>query len=758
MKVKHLTVSPFLAESNLYKSFYKDARKVSQALHALQHHTLSEGQQLSARQIDDIFKSVASGAAQGQNTADGTVDPSSNRTFLGKATDAVAGLKKKYDGLWKWIENTGPVQGFDTAFDSIQGDILKALGGNDSKTSNALQKYRAFAQKHPVLQGFILAGVGAMAAVAVGATGPAALAGVGLGIKTIDGLLKGDKASQALKRGVTGAAIGYTAGQVLNAITNIVPPVHADDVVPNAPVRPDYHDPVYNPPSDGPLLDPNVTPPGPVNPPPDVVAPATDLPSSVVAAKGDTLSQIAQANQTSVKALMQANPQITNPDALLPGTEINLPPINSTTYMGGVGTAADTAAKTASGQYMDVPSALAYQRGALGMRENKNPWIDREATVRSWYLNESVGKPRGRSVMLTAAGVNKIFEQVTIRKYLLEAEGEEEAKKPGLLSRIGSGLKAVGGSIGKALKKGANAATNKISYDKLGMEWRKIDPNRVIKSPDEMIADSSTVELFLRNQGVQDSLIRSVFKSMNIPTDLLGSSEEEQGQQQDQQQGQQGQGQGQQGKNRELFGREVDGSDSEEPAQTGTQASGNAGLSAIGRMAADLQSPQTSSTGGTTTTTATGTKHQASANNPNQAQAQAQGGVQGGGAQQGGAQQGAKGGTTTSNPYAYDYKTAAKLAGITPAQQKTPDYSRTMSGYKNQKITMKPPVAPKSTAPATAQANSDTIDFPSEQDLAALSTDHETMKEQRRVYGGKYVRESLDERLLKEFEFFVKNC
>ena len=31
MKATHLTISPFLAESNLYKSVYREARKVDQA-------------------------------------------------------------------------------------------------------------------------------------------------------------------------------------------------------------------------------------------------------------------------------------------------------------------------------------------------------------------------------------------------------------------------------------------------------------------------------------------------------------------------------------------------------------------------------------------------------------------------------------------------------------------------------------------------------------------------------------------------------
>ena len=705
MKATHLTISPFLAESNLYKSVYREARKVDQAFNALRNHTLTEGRQLSAREIDNIFRSVADGAAKGLNTADGSADPSSNRTFLGKGADAISGLKKKYDDLWKWLENTGPVQGFDTAFDSIQGDILNAMGGADSKTSEALQKYRAFAREHPVLQGFILAGVATIAAAATGLTGPVGLAAIGLGIRTINGLLKGDKFSQALRRGAEGAVIGYTVGQILQHLPGPAPapaptPTHPDwplldPAVPTQefPINPD-------------IVNPPVTPDVPVTPP-DINPNLVDM----IVRKDQVLSQIAKDTGHSVGELLQANPQISNPDALVPGSTLHIP-LNGTSpdiYTGGVGTAADTAAKVAGGTYTDVPSALAIQRGAMGMRESKkpNPWIDRDATVRNWYLKESLSDRRGRSVMLTQKGIDKIFEQVTIRKYLLEAEGEEPAKKPGLLSRINSGLGAVGKSIGKAASKGWNAASNKISYDKLGMEWRKVDPNRVVKNPDDMIADSSAVELFLRNQGIEDSLIRSVFKSMGIPTDLIGSGgEEEAGAEQ----------------NAELFGRENGGKT--QPAQAQAEpAAGGSG--SFGSMVSQLQPPQASATGGATTTTATGTTHRASASNPNQAQA-------GGAGQAGGAAQGPQG---ASNPFAWDYKGATKAAGL-PAQQAKPDYSKTMSGYGSQKMTMKMPAAQKPAATKEPAAEPATA-------------------ESRRVYGGRYVRESLDERLLKEYKFFL---
>jgi hypothetical protein len=128
------------------------------------------------------------------------------------------------------------------------------------------------------------------------------------------------------------------------------------------------------------------------------------------------------------------------------------------------------------------------------------------------------------------------------------------------------------------------------------------------------------------------------------------------------------------------------------------------------------------------------------------------------------------------------------MAGIKPAAAK-PDYSKTMPGYSSQKMTMKMPTAkapaaapaaapaptgqlgPRGVAPATAAAkepeysgpyaNQDQDDkmnyrgkyAPSEKDEREAIA---AMGEQRRMYGGKYIRESSTDKLMREFEHFLK--
>ena len=303
---------------------------------------LIEGKQLGADHIHSLFTGIEQQMTAGNQ----------NKTLLGKGADAVGAVGAKIAGLVGSLKDTTVVQGVDDAWadlkNSAAAKLEKSPGG--STVLRNIDRYRQLAKKYPQTSAFFWNAAAVVGGLMSGGLAVPAILGA---MKGIDALVQGKEFSSAVGQGLgqfgkTSAVVGVKnlAISAANAADNITNPFDTnpptpgpDNVVPPNPV------------------DPSVTPPGPVNPPP--VTP--DLPTSVVAAKGDTLSQIAQANQTSVKALMQANPQITNPNALLPGTQIQIPEINSTTYMGGVGTGADTAAKVASGQYDTVAQALGKQ-------------------------------------------------------------------------------------------------------------------------------------------------------------------------------------------------------------------------------------------------------------------------------------------------------------------------------------------------------------------------------------------------------------
>ena len=166
--------------------------------------------------------------------------------------------------------------------------------------------------------------------------------------------------------------------------------------------------------------------------------------------KGDTLSQIAEKNNVSVDDMMKANPDITNPDVLKAGQEIKIPSATSNAvYDQGVGTASDTAAKVASGQYTPNPASAAPapvptptlkagpgQQVAESRRNMNNmlmeaivattnsikpfkaktidlsAMIDRQTTAHVWMLGESLGRNYKHRYHITEAGIDNIFKNV----------------------------------------------------------------------------------------------------------------------------------------------------------------------------------------------------------------------------------------------------------------------------------------------------------------------------------------------------------
>ncbi len=777
MKTQHLTINPALYQHPVFREFYEEAQRCNRVLVEARRQLTEE--KLNAQQIDQIFRSVADGAAAGKNTDSGEVDMGSNKTAIGKATgavgDALGKLKSKWENLKDWVSKSGPVQGFDVAFDQLQGSLLNAMGGDSGKVATAMNKYRQFAIKHPVAQGFILVALAALAGTAMGG-GALAVAGVTFGIRTIDALLKGHKFSSSVYKGAKAAAIMTAASLGINAIIDNFSPDPGPGPTPGPDVPPE--------PTPGPDV-----PPGPS---PDV-QPVPDLtPTDYTIRAGDTLSQLASDNGITVQDIMDANPNITNPNGmtdagrlLQPGDTIKMPQSMDFSpppvYAGGTGTLADTIQKMMTGQYSgdanialnalkNDPSQLKLlspeqaawaktQMAKLAESARRAQWIDRNATVRTWALNESLGRSRG-GVMLTEAGVNEVFRRV----------------EEGVWDSIKKGASAVGGAVSNAAKKGLASATNKITYDSLGMNWRAINPQRTKNDKLGMTADSEEIEIFLRRQGVKDPLISSVYKQMGIPISTIATKQ-----------------------------------DDAETAD-GTQTAGDTQAAGDTATAQATQAPRgAGAAAGSTTTQAggSGTAAPAAGDKVGDAndlirdlEADQSRKAAGGAAKPGTAAAGSS--SQAKNPFAYDYAAAAKMSGIKPAAAK-PDYSKTMPGYSSQTMTMKTPTA--AAKPATAQATDPVAAAANvmakqkagaapvtgkpgvrgavpqtqttaqqsagnasekelddmaaaakaEDELANYAKNQQVAAEGRRMYGGKYIRESAAQRAAREFEYYLKN-
>jgi len=296
----------------IYESFSRVGRMIAEA-------------NLTQQQIQQLFKAVADGAAAGGNVQNAGDNPVSNRTWVGRGGDAASWLAKGWDTVKTKISQSAPVAGFDQLVDTAQGKLLKAAGGQAGPVGQALQKYKEFGQQHPILQGAIYAGIIALMGISGAGLGGAALLG---GIKTFDRLLQGDKASSALWRGFKTGAIAWGAGQLGQHLQNQSPGTTNPTV---DPTNPDAW-------ADG------------------TQANGTDtIPYTVQ--QGETLSQIAKSNGVSVKDMMDANPDITNPDVLKTGQALQIPQSTGeyNVYDQGVGTQADTLSKIKSGEYTDSP-------------------------------------------------------------------------------------------------------------------------------------------------------------------------------------------------------------------------------------------------------------------------------------------------------------------------------------------------------------------------------------------------------------------
>ena len=167
-------------------------------------HVLKEFQ-LDAKQIEQLFAQVEKDA-----TAAGT-----NRTALGKGIDTTTAagkaVKQAYDDLVDKVQNSGPMQNMDAAYDQAAEKLKQATGG-DQGVMKYVQKYRDFAEKHPVAQSFIYAALIAAAGISGAGIGGAAVLGL---LKMTDQLLQGKKFSTALGKGAMTGATAYAASNIL---------------------------------------------------------------------------------------------------------------------------------------------------------------------------------------------------------------------------------------------------------------------------------------------------------------------------------------------------------------------------------------------------------------------------------------------------------------------------------------------------------------------------------------------------------------
>jgi hypothetical protein len=203
-----------------------DLRQLTAKLNQIENNKLYEGLTLTEAKSVRLWESAGRAIKEAALTPDqiqqlftsieqGATDSGSNRTMLGKGKDAAEAVNKAWEDLKTKIQNSGPIQNVDNTYDSAVAKIEAGLGGPDNAVSKMIMKYREFAKKHPIAQGFIYAALIAAAGISGAGLGGAAVLGL---LKMADKLLQGEKFSSAAYSGAKTGATAYAAGQIGQAL------------------------------------------------------------------------------------------------------------------------------------------------------------------------------------------------------------------------------------------------------------------------------------------------------------------------------------------------------------------------------------------------------------------------------------------------------------------------------------------------------------------------------------------------------------
>lgn len=160
---------------------------------------------LTAQQIQNIFGEVEKSA-----TAAG-----GNRTALGKGVDVAKKADETINKIGKWLQNTTPVQGFDNKFESLKAKASEKFPG----IAKQLSALGDLAKANP---GTTAAIIGVLTTIASFAGGPVGGAIAGQVLRGAVELLKGEKLSTAVGKGLKTAAYGWLAGKAFEVIGDAI--------------------------------------------------------------------------------------------------------------------------------------------------------------------------------------------------------------------------------------------------------------------------------------------------------------------------------------------------------------------------------------------------------------------------------------------------------------------------------------------------------------------------------------------------------
>jgi len=160
---------------------------------------------LTADQVKGIFKNIEQAAVAGGD----------NRTLAGLGVDGVKQVNDTINNVGKWLQNTTPVKMADQKFEKLKNDINKKFP--DSKLLDGISNLGIWMKENP---GKSAAVIGVLTALASLAGGPIGGAIAGQVLRGAAELIKGEKLSTAIGKGVKTAAFGFLSGKAFEMLGN----------------------------------------------------------------------------------------------------------------------------------------------------------------------------------------------------------------------------------------------------------------------------------------------------------------------------------------------------------------------------------------------------------------------------------------------------------------------------------------------------------------------------------------------------------
>lgn len=156
---------------------------------------------LTADQITQIFSNVEKSA-----TAAG-----GNRTMLGKAVDVPGQVNDVINKVGTWLQNTTPVKMMDQKFEQLKAKV----GAKFPELDTQLTGLGTWMKENP---GKSAAIIGVLTALASLAGGPVGGAIAGQALRGAAELIKGEKLSTAIGKGIKTAAFGFLSGKAFEML------------------------------------------------------------------------------------------------------------------------------------------------------------------------------------------------------------------------------------------------------------------------------------------------------------------------------------------------------------------------------------------------------------------------------------------------------------------------------------------------------------------------------------------------------------